>query len=336
MSKQIKLTKKSEFKPRLRTSDKTKKASTRLCDKLETPASTSRKKKFSLQSEQTFSLVSKPKKNEMSIKHNPCIVCLKVNKTLFNQIFNQPKSENLDDTVTTFSDTMNYELSHDKTLEIPEIHQTTRFDISPEQVNFKRYSDIDEDCLNEKLNNYKLGDKKIHLVLASFKNKTWPNSSAYNCWYCDEPFDNAPVGVPTIAMSDSYEDSYYLEGNYCSFNCAAKDLFETSPNGDSQLFTIYEIMNFIYNEVNDEDEYQKIILAPDRKCLKKFGGPLTLEEFRKNNLTNIRYELFKSPLIPALYHIQENMDLNKLIKKNMNNARGGLKKKLNNQKASQK
>lgn len=304
------------------------KKSTRLCDKLETPAISSRKKKFTLDTakntrEKTFSLVNKKKSamSDLPLKHNSCIVCLKVNKTLFNQIFSTKKQKNYGETVrpleestTNISDTMTYELSQDKTLNIPDIYGLSEFDIKPDRVNFKRYSDIDEDCLNEKLNNYKLGDKKIHLVLASFKNKPWPNSSPYNCFYCDEPFDNAPVGIPTIAMSDSYEDSYYLEGNYCSFNCAAKHLFETRSSGDSQLFTIYEIMNFIYNEVNDSEDYEKIKLAPDRLSLKKFGGPLTLEEFRKNSLTNIDYELFKSPLIPALYHIQENIDLNKLIK----------------------
>jgi len=173
--------------------------------------------------------------------------------------------------------------------------------------------------LNRKINQHALSDKKIHLILSSFKNKTWPSSSPYNCWYCDEAFDNAPVGIPTVAMSDSYEDTYYLAGNYCSFNCAAKDLFTSPPDSDSQLWTIYEIMNFIYNEINDSEEYEKIKLAPDRKSMKKLGGPLTVEEFRQNFLTNINYQLFKSPLIPALYHIQENVDLTRLIRQRRKN-----------------
>lgn len=315
----------------------TSKKSTRLCEKLETPAHSTRKNKLTLDAnnrEKTFSLVNKRKttRAELPLKHNSCIVCLKVNKTLFSQIFSDekrktpinPLGRNLEESTNSFS--LNYELSQDKTLNIPEIYGLSQFDIKPERVNFKRYSDIDEDCLNQKLNDYKISDKKIHLILASFKNKTWPDSSPYNCWYCDEPFDNQPVGIPTVAMSDSYEDTYYLQGNYCSFNCAARDLFENSHSADSQSSTIYEIMNFIYNEVNDSDDYEKIKLAPPNKSLKKFGGPLTLEEFRKNNLTNIRYELFKSPLIPALYHIQENIDLNKLIKSTRRNNNRNSKK----------
>lgn len=115
-------------------------------------------------------------------------------------------------------------------------------------------------------------------------------------------------------LSDNYGECYYLEGNFCSFNCAARHLFNSRPSADSQVWTIYEIMNFLYNELNNFDEYTKIKLAPERYCLKKFGGILTLEEYRSNHLTDIDYKVFKTPLIPALYHIQETMDLSKIIK----------------------
>lgn len=312
--------------------------SRKLSERLETPAA--RQRNLSrLQAEtadKTFSLVNRQQQpnDSLPIRQNTCIVCLKVNKALFQQIFSSDgnstagKNNNStyyhpgnsdffqgpEESITNYSAELQMELSQDKTLDVPEIYGLTAFDIQPEKVNFKQYTDIDEECLNQKINSRSLSDKKIHLILASFKNKTWPNSSPYACWNCTEPFDNSPVGIPTIAMSDSYEDTYYLEGNFCSFNCAARYLFNTHSSADSQLFTIYEIMNFIYNEINDANEYEQIKLAPERICLKKFGGHLTIEEYRKNFMSKVIYEVFKSPLIPALYHIQENMDLTRLIR----------------------
>jgi hypothetical protein len=273
--------------------------------------------------------------DSLPIRHSSCIVCLKINKTLFHQIFNESGKEKKTDTMgnvvrdpynnvdgSSISDTMNYELTQDKTINIPELYPVTVLDIQPDKVVFKHFNEIDCDGLNQKINDHHLSDKKIHVILANFKNKNWPSSSPYACWNCTEHFNHPPVGIPTIAMSDTYEDTYYMEGNFCSFPCAARHLFDTRSQADAQLFTIFEIMNFIYNEVNDSEDYEKIKVAPERICLKKFGGHLTLEEYRKNHLTNISYEVFKTPLIPALYHIQENMDINKLIR-NARKNRGG-------------
>jgi len=313
---------------------------TKLSDRLETQASRQRKSQLNADvTEKTFSLIDRVNDTSITNEHdkepirqNTCIVCLKINKSLFNQIFNdntkahsstnKTKIQNKMDPLFTgpeesngnLSAELQMELSHDKTLNVPEIYGLTPLDIQPEKVNFKQYSDIDDECLNQKINSHSLNDKKIHLVLASFKNKSWPTSSPYACWNCTEPFEGAPSGIPTIAMSDSYEDTYYLEGNFCSLNCAARHLFDTHQAADSQLFTIFEIMNFIYNSINGAEEYQKIKLAPERICLKKFGGHLSIDDYRKNFFTNVSYELFKSPLIPALYHIAENVDLTRLIK----------------------
>ena len=326
----------------------------KLSERLETQASRQKKTQMSNQEtkEKTFSIVDRNNEivdnpEQQPIRQNTCIVCLKINKSLFQQIFSSEKSSNPnvneknqymvgpEESTGHKSVELQMELSNDKTLNVPEIYGLTPLDIQPERVNFKKYSDIDEECLNQKINSHSLSDKKIHLVLASFKNKTWPTSSPYVCWNCTEAFEGAPSGIPTIAMSDSYEDTYYLEGNFCSMNCAARYLFDTHQSADSQLFTIFEIMNFIYNSINGASEYQKIKLAPERICLKKFGGHLSIDDYRKNFFTNVNYELFKSPLIPALYHIAENIDLTRLIKnQSAKNNSNSLKKRLTQNKTS--
>lgn len=272
---------------------------------------------------------TQPKKPRTSPKNRSFIVCLKINKVMYERVFNQnpetPGSSSGEPIDIFNQPTPNSEnqineedlTASNKSLNIPRIHGLNQFDIQPEKVCFKQYSDIDEQCLNSRINNRSLSDKRIHIVLSSFKNKTWPKSSNYACWNCTEFFENAPVGIPTIISSESYEDAYYLEGNFCSHNCAARFLFDTRSKTDNQLFVVYEIMNFIYNEIQPEGSPMgKIKLAPEKFLLKKFGGPLSLEEYRKNFNDKVNYEVFKSPLIPALYHIQENMDLSKLLRTN--------------------
>jgi hypothetical protein len=228
----------------------------KLTDKIETPLARQKKLQMAESNKEsistrsattTFSIVSEQQQQSAptnkQMRQNTFIVCLKINKSLFNQIFKKPngvetRKQNMMDPFnedSVMSAELQMELSQDKTLDVPEIWGLSNLDIKPERVHFKQFADIDEECLNERLNTRTINDKKIHLVLASFKNKTWPSSSPYACWNCTEHFENAPVGIPTVAMSDNYEDTYYLEGNFCSFNCAAS----TSSGVDSGLLIVF-------------------------------------------------------------------------------------------------
>lgn len=187
------------------------------------------------------------------------------------------------------------------------LHNITDLDIKLEKVIFKYIGSLDENLINKKINNKNISNKKIHVILSSYKNKPWPTSSPYVCWNCTEPFQNAPVGIPTIANTniDKYKETYYFDGNFCSFNCAARYLNDDKHTNEYQSGTLYEILNFIYNELYQTETYQKIKLAPERYTLKKFGGILTIDEYRYNFINNIDYKIFKTPIIPSLNQIQE-------------------------------
>lgn len=203
-----------------------------------------------------------------------------------------------------------------KIIEMDNIYPKIEIEVEAEKIIFRNYSDININSLNEKMNDRHISNKKIHLMLSKFKGQPWPKTSSYACWNCSEYFKNSPVGIPNIssAQSDAYHDKYYLEGNFCSFECAVRHLFDSRSNSDSQLWTIYEMMNFMYNEIFPTKEYKKIKMAPERLCLRKYGGNLSLEEYYGNRNNNINFELFKSSLVPSLYHIQETcFDLGKIL-----------------------
>lgn len=218
---------------------------------------------------------------------------------------------------TLFSQSLEFNTDEEvKKVDIPDLYPTMELDIKPERVIFKHYSDLDNDLLNQKINSNITSDKKIHLILPNFDRETWPETSPYACWNCTEKFSDPPIGIPALEATTPYKDTYRMEGNFCSFNCAARYLFDNHKGNESQAWAVFEILNFIYNEINDtEDDFVQIKLAPDRLCLKKFGGNMTLEEYRNNALTNVNYKVFKGQLIPALYHIQENTNLQMLKRK---------------------
>jgi len=336
----------------------------KLSDKLHQPAKIAREKKISLVKTNkatpprvSFSRTTNP--NSSSNLNKPSfqrretfLVRLKIDKTMYQKIFKpqqyqeekqgdtkirqSPDSNNSFDPVQLYNETLELnDMDEIKKIEIPDLYPTLELDIQPDKVFFKHYSDVDNDLLNQKINsNLSTDNKQVHLILANFKqNQTsdhpqvnpWPKSSPYACWNCTEKFSEPPVGIPTLTSSTPYKDEYHMEGNFCSFNCAARYLFDNNKGVESQtIWTVFEIMNFIYNEINDSDDFIQIKLAPEPLCLKKFGGNLTLEEYRKNYLTNTNYKVFKGQMIPSLYHIQENTDLKMLKRKVANQKKASL------------
>ena len=96
-------------------------------------------------------------------------------------------------------------------------------------------------------------------------------------------------------------NKFYLKGCFCSFNCAAKYIFDKN---EYNKWEHYSLLNLLYNKIYNKNEY--IPLAPDREILKIFGGTLEIDEYRKlfNNL-NTDYKINLPPLIAVVPKIEE-------------------------------
>lgn len=162
--------------------------------------------------------------------------------------------------------------------------------------------------------------RRITKLMSAFTGAEWPNYSPYDCWYCCSPFSTAPVGIPEKLINDGTDKwTFQLYGNFCSYNCAARYL---NPHGDnpddyasvesnfdlirgdekSEQMQLLELLCHIETE---KDIVDKIKLAPPRLALKRFGGKLTIEEFRQNFNQHLEYHVFKSPLVPISYELEE-------------------------------
>lgn len=102
--------------------------------------------------------------------------------------------------------------------------------------------------------------------------KPWPEKTDLCCWHCTEPFENQPVGIPINMEADG---RVVCEGNFCSYSCALAYAFAFKTS-HSQYKTRQLLIQCAY----DIHGISEVKAAPPPLTLKKFGGPLSIEEFR--------------------------------------------------------
>jgi hypothetical protein len=156
--------------------------------------------------------------------------------------------------------------------------------------------------------------KNLRNILYEFINansdKVWPDSTNIYCWWCSHPFNGAPCALP-----ESYiKGKFYVNGCFCTFNCAAS--YNFSKNDDN-MWERYSLLNLMYKKLYNRN-FIKINLAPPRETLKIFGGYLSIEEFRENSYKNEKtFMVVKPPLISIIPKIEENiLSNNKNLKNN--------------------
>lgn len=234
-----------------------------------------------------------------------------INTNLYNQNnFSEPvnKNNNLDENtnIDTEKDILNVEKPN---LVIKE----------------KENTDVIEkfENITNKYNNVSLYEKnKVLPILLEYsetnKNKEWPTSVSSCCFWCCEQFDSVPVGIPIKKLNNTF----YMYGNFCSPECAAAYIFNEKKYMND-CWEKYSMLNLIYGN------NQPIKMAPSKICLKKFGGRLTITEFR-NICTRLNksYKVLLPPMVSVLPMIEEininddnnNIDMFLLNKEQINKA----------------
>ena len=152
------------------------------------------------------------------------------------------------------------------------------------------------------LKNKYIKDKNINLLVQlSHCNKLqkWPEKTDISCLWCCHSFNNTPWGIP-----QKYEkETFTLFGIFCSPNCSAAYLFDN----DHLFYTKWEkysLLNFLYYKIYGTIE--EIMLSPSKLSLIKFGGCLSIEEYRdKIKLNDKIYELKFPPSISIIPVIEE-------------------------------
>ncbi|MEK6264077.1 MAG: hypothetical protein N2B06_04815 [Clostridium sp.] len=107
---------------------------------------------------------------------------------------------------------------------------------------------------------------------------TLPKFSKSDCWWCTFPFDTVCISMPFSKTPSEY----LFHGIFCSWNCMKS--YSTSQR-DTGVERRHELMNEILKIIYGKRI--KIIPAPNRYRLIKYGGDLPIEAFRKSeNILN--------------------------------------------------
>jgi len=115
-----------------------------------------------------------------------------------------------------------------------------------------------------------------------------------HCWWCCHKFDWEPFMLPVEYKNGAFE----VVGYFSSPECAAAYLFEQGAKyGD--VYKQYSLLHLLYSK-NINGEISKIKLALPRETLKIFGGPYTIDEYRRlcdNYYMDVK--IIRHPFIPS-------------------------------------
>jgi hypothetical protein len=109
------------------------------------------------------------------------------------------------------------------------------------------------------------------------------------CYWCCHPFNNTPFGMPY--NYDLANDKFMCYGNFCSVQCVSAHNFSVHSGSDK----VWDVNNLINMMARKSGIDEAIRPAPSKFVLRLFGGPLSIEEFRKVHLTDDKSYVINVP-----------------------------------------
>lgn len=116
------------------------------------------------------------------------------------------------------------------------------------------------------------------------------------CHHCCHPFDGLPVGMP-ITYSER-KKRMVLRGVYCSVRCCLGANRELT---DVRALVRPMWIRYMAKQLYGLPMKQRVRAAPPRRCLKVFGGCLTIEQFRGLTPESTEQEIVVQT--PPLLHV---------------------------------
>ena len=230
-------------------------------------------------------------------------------------------SENIDDTITEIIDDEDDDDDDDDTES--EINQNifikSKRNENTEMINMNNmdkselieYYNKKIKELEQKYKSNTMIGKKVFETEVKFdyidesKNKKWKDSTDIHCWWCCHSFDTPPVSIP----EKIFDKTYHVFGCFCSFNCAYS--YNININ-DYKIWERLSRLKSLYNKMYKDDK--DILPAPPRKALSMFGGHLSIDEFRNNNLFHKKEYLYLIPPMVSIIPMIEENSMNSDIK----------------------
>ena len=117
------------------------------------------------------------------------------------------------------------------------------------------------------------------------------------CWWCCHPFEGTTLNMPH--KYDERRNKFYTSGNFCSWSCMKTYAIDKYGCNRGGLIC----GNMVMMRRKLFDKIGTIQRAPHRQRLIQFGGDLTIDQFRENNVIDVEKpkEIEIEPYRNALY-----------------------------------
>ena len=131
--------------------------------------------------------------------------------------------------------------------------------------------------------------KSAFFVHNLFNGKTeWPTETTISCFYDEHQFTGIPIPLPLNYVHE--QNKYSCYGIFCSASCVKAYLENNSSYSKTlSIMWLKKIMHEVFNDYSD------IVAAPPKDLLKKYGGELTIDEFRSAGKQHTSIRIHKLP-----------------------------------------
>lgn len=104
-------------------------------------------------------------------------------------------------------------------------------------------------------------------------------------------------GIPCFLPERYYDNKFYVIGCFCSLNCAVSYNLQLD---DCKTSERYSLLKWMYKKTNDV-----LIPAPSCQILDKYGGKVTIEDYRKNLISCQKDFRIMMPPMACIYQTLE-------------------------------
>tara|TARA_B100001741_G_scaffold312664_1_gene316534 strand:+ start:207 stop:1220 length:1014 start_codon:yes stop_codon:yes gene_type:complete len=122
------------------------------------------------------------------------------------------------------------------------------------------------------------GEKCITLLGAHTNIDEWPSSTDKACWNCTYEFDTIPIMLPGKYKTGRLHDCC---GIFCSFNCARR---YCAAQNTQKSWEQNQLLTWLAKKILGSSTI-RIAPAPPFQALERFGGYLSIDEFRKDAIS---------------------------------------------------
>lgn len=124
------------------------------------------------------------------------------------------------------------------------------------------------------------------------------------CHWCCHPFNHQPVGVPMQYR----RGKFWVRGHYCGYGCGIAAILYDRSKWNYQPNESYALLHLLYRKTHGDKVPTTFFLTPalPRETLQMFGGPLSIDEYRKTTYSQDSIvECFTPPFVSLVSTIEE-------------------------------